>query len=208
MALKIIKGVATQLCRNAPLHNNHPDAGMKICLCTYFRCLLLSSFGLSMLASCAYQRPAGHWQVIDATTIYFPVLELDENAIDPNYEAVCKEARHEIQTQLIRRLPAKITPLGLETDKTASRISATAVTLKIRIDQCEIDVDQAGGTFSYYLTLPLTVSLTQNGKSLLDYNMNTYEQISIDNPSPAFEFTFAEPVSRTLLLFKGISINS
>ncbi len=59
------------------------------------------------------------------------------------------------------------------------------------------------GWFSYYLTLPVEISLTQNGENLLDYNMNSYEQVTIDTPTPAFEFTFAEPVSRTLLLFSG-----
>ncbi len=190
-------------CRNTSLNNSQRGTNMEIFLSTYSRSLLLSSLGLFMLTACAYQRPAGHWRLINASTIYFPAVELEDEAMDLNYEAVCKEAQDEIYAQLVRELPAKIAPLSLTTDKISNEMKSIFATLKIRINRCGIDVDQSGGSFSYYLTLPVEISLTQNGESLLDYNMNTYEQVNIDTPTPEFEFTFAEPVSRTLLLFSG-----
>ena len=168
-----------------------------------FRYLLLGCSTLAGLTSCAYQRPNGHWISLKTDVIYFPEVELNEKGIDLNYEAVCKEAQDEINTRLKRKLPAKISPLKLVSGKTVVAANKNVATLKLRISRCEIDVDQSGGSFSYYLTLPVDVSLTQNGTSLLDYSMQTYEQITIDNPAPDFEFTFAEPVSRTLLLFNG-----
>ncbi len=179
---------------------------MQFSLSTSFRYLLLSSFSLSMLTACAYQRPAGHWRLIDASTIYFPAVELEDEAMDSNYAALCKEARDEIHAQLVRELPARIAPLRLTTDKISDEMQSAFATLKLRINRCEIDVDQSGGSFSYYLTLPVEISLTQNGENLLDYRMDTYEQVNIDTPTPAFEFTFAEPVSRTLLLFSGTQL--
>ena len=176
---------------------------MTIFSSTAFRYLLLGCSILAGLTSCAYQRPSGHWISLETEVITFPAVELDEKDIDANYAAVCKEAQDEINTRLKRELPAKISPLKLLSGKTVAATDKKAATLKLRISRCEIDVDQSGGSFSYYLTLPVDVSLTQNGTSLLDYSMQTYEQITIDNPSPDFEFTFAEPVSRTLLLFNG-----
>jgi len=167
------------------------------------RYVLLNIFFLFSVMACSYQRPAGKWIFIDASTIYFAGVELDDAAIDPNYVAACEEARDEINAQLIKKLPAKIAPLTLNTAENADNHGAATATLKIKITRCEMDVDQSGGSFSYYLTLPLNVSLTQNKKKLLRYNMNTYEQVNIDNPAPEFEFTFAEPVARTLLLFNG-----
>jgi len=181
---------------------------MKIFSPPCFRYLLPACFGLSMLTACAYQRPAGHWLTLETPVIYFPAVTLDEKAIDRNYEAVCKAAQSEINHRLSRELAAKITPLRLVTGQAGSTIDSNsadsnAAVLKLSIKRCEIDVDQSAGSFTYYLTLPVNVSLTQNGKTLLDYRMQTYEQVTIDNPAPEFEFTFAEPVSRTLSLFNG-----
>lgn len=75
--------------------------------------------------------------------------------------------------------------------------------MPLTIKRSEIDVEQSGGSFTYYLTLPLNVSLTQNNKNLLSYDMDTYEQVNTDTPAPEFEFTFAEPVARTLQLLNG-----
>jgi len=129
-------------------------------------------------------------------------VELSDKAIDLSYAAVCQEAKDEITTQLNKNLPGRIAPLSLIPGKPAPA-QETAVILNIQIIRCEIDVEQSGGSFSYYLSLPVKISLTQNGKSLLRYNMSTYEQVSVDQPGPEFEFTFDEPVARTLLLFDG-----
>ena len=174
---------------------------MQPSLSEYFHFAVLSGLCLLILTGCGYQRPDGEWLLLDASAIRFTVVELGQEAIDPNYAATCEEARDEIYTQLSRKLPAKIAPLELKTGKTPSDNSAGTASLKLIITDCEIDVDQSGGTFSYYLTLPVQVVLTQNGKNLLTYDMATYEQISVDAPGPEFEFTFAEPVARTLLLF-------
>jgi len=155
-----------------------------------------------MLIGCGYQRPAGKWQLIDAAAIVFSGVTLNDKAIDPNYAAVCQEAKDEITAQLNKRLPDRIAPLSLITRKAGSAENDVVI-LNIQIRRCEIDVEQSGGSFSYYLTLPVKVSVTQNGRHLLNYNMNTYEQVSVDQPSPEFEFTFDEPVARTLLLFDG-----
>ncbi|GMR01624.1 MAG: hypothetical protein BMS9Abin19_1030 [Gammaproteobacteria bacterium] len=180
---------------------------MRIYQWRYFRYFLLTNIFLFVLTGCGYQRPAGKSVLVDATEIYFSGVELDDEAIDPNYKAVCNEARDEIKTQLIKRLPAKIAPLALNTTEKPADTSTTTVTLKLRITRCEIDAEQSqgggGGSFAYYLTLPVKVSVTQDDESLLTYNMNTYEQVQIDEPSPEFEFTFEEPVARTLLLFNG-----
>lgn len=162
---------------------------------------LLSSLCLFILSACSYQRPAGKWTTIDASSIYFSGVQLSDEAIDPNYAMVCREARDEIYTQLLQKLPEKIAPLALQTGKIVP--AEDTASLKIRIKRCEIDVEQSGDSFTYYLTLPLTVSLTQNHENLLSYDMATYEQANTDTPGPEFEFTFAEPVARTLQLFDG-----
>ena len=163
--------------------------------------MLLTGLCLT-LSGCGYSRPAGQWQTINASAIYFPGVTLSEKAIDPSYTAVCQEAKDEITTQLNKALSEKIAPLPL-IPGTPAQAQAAAAVLSIQIRRCEIDVEQSGGSFSYYLSLPVTISLTQNGRPLLRYSMNTYEQISVDQPGPEFEFTFDEPVARTLLLFDG-----
>jgi len=172
-------------------------------LATHFRCLVVCGFFLFMITGCGYQRSAGKWVPMDASAIYFAGVELGDAAIDPNYAAVCKEARDEIHTQLVKQLPKKIAPLNLDITEKSNGVSATTAVLKITISRCEIDVEQSGGSFTYYLTLPINVSLTRNNEGVLSYNMRTYEQVDIDTPGPEFEFTFAEPVARTLSLFDG-----
>jgi len=165
--------------------------------------VLLSYFFLLTITACGYQRPAGKWVSIDASSLYFSAVELSKDGIDPSYAAVCREARDEINAQLIKKLPAKIAPLILKTTVSTEPSDTTTATLKIILNKCEIDVDQNGGAFHFYLTLPFTVSVTQNQQNILSYNMDSYEQVGTDTPSPDFEFTFAEPVARTLLLFNG-----
>ena len=176
---------------------------MPLSLSKHFRCQLLSSLCLLALTGCGYQRPDGRWIQLDASSIQLATVQLDTEAIDPNYAATCEEARDEIYRQLLKKLPEKIAPLTLAAGEVSTEKNADTAALEIRITGCEIDVDQSGGTFSYYLTLPVKVKLTLNEKNLLNYEMDTYEQISVSTPGPEFEFTFAEPVARTLLLFDG-----
>jgi len=140
---------------------------------------------------------------MDASDIYFSGVELGDEAIDQSYKATCEEARDEIKGQLINQLPGKIAPLTLNTTENPGDKSALAATLRLTITECDIDVDQIGGSFTYYLTLSLKVDVTQNNERLLSYKMDTYEQVRISSPGPEFEFVFTEPVERTLLLFNG-----
>lgn len=172
-------------------------------LARYCRYLVACGFSLFLIAGCGYQQPDGKWVPLHASAIYFAGVELGDAAIDPNYAAVCNEARDEIQAQLVKQLPEKIAPLKLDIRENKNGVSTTTAVLKITISQCEIDVEQSGGSFTYYLTLPVNVSLTRNNEAVLSYTMSTYEQVDIDTPGPVFEFTFAEPVARTLLLFDG-----
>lgn len=140
---------------------------------------------------------------MDVSEINFSGVELGDEAIDPNYKATCEEARDEIKGQLIDQLPGRIAPLALNMTENPGDKSALAAALKLTITQCDIDVDQIGGSFTYYLTLSLKIDVTQNNESLLSYKMDTYEQLLINNPGPEFEFVFTEPVARTLMLFNG-----
>ena len=167
------------------------------------RGLLPGSFFLFAITGCGYQRPAGKWVSIETPAIYFAGVGFGDNAIDPNYPTICKEARDEIYASLVRKLPERIRPLTLNTTGSTDDPRTTAATLKLTITRCEVDVEQSGGSFTYYLSLPLRISFTQNDENLLTYDMDTYEQAHIDAPAPEFEFTFAEPVARTLLLFDG-----
>jgi len=159
---------------------------------------------LLLLHSCAgYQNPPGRWVAIDASALYFSGVELKDDAITSGYKDTCMEARQEIEKALISKLPAQITPLALYTAENPPAANAKTAELKLFIIQCDIDSDQNGGNFSYYLSLPLRVKLTAGGQTLMDYQMKTYEQIQLSEPSPIFEFTFAEAEKRTLLLFDG-----
>jgi len=176
---------------------------MGIHLSPHFKCFLLIIYSLFSISACGYQRPDGKWASINASELFFANVELSNEVIDPNYKAVCEEARDEIKTELVNKLPEKISPLTLNTTQKPDAKSNRAASLILRITQCEIDVDQSGGSFTYYLTLALDVRVTKNGEDLLSYKMNTHEQVHIDVPNPDFEFTFAEPISRTLQLFNG-----
>lgn len=163
----------------------------------------VGSLCLLVLSGCGYQRPDGQWLPLEASAIKLTAVKLEAKAIDPNYASTCKEARDELDTQLRKKLPGKIAPLASLSGETSAARSADTAILEVLITGCNIDVDQSGGTFNYYLTLPVRVRLTLNEKTLLNYRMDTYEQISVDAPGPEFAFTFAEPVERTLLLFDG-----
>jgi len=156
------------------------------------------------LAGCnGYQNPPGRWLPIEASALYFPGVELADDAVTSGYRNTCIEAQQEIEKELIKRLPEQIAPLKLLTARPSAAADSKIAELKILITQCDIDVDQYGGSFSYYLYLPIRVSITTDNKTLLDASIKTYEQMQTDVPNPIYEFTFAEPVARSLLLFKG-----
>ena len=165
-------------------------------------CSLLPA--LLILPGCAgYQNPPGKWTPINASALYFSGVELNDDAITSGYKDTCIEAQYEIEKQLISKLPAQIAPLALYTTENPPAADVKTAELKLRITQCDIDSEQGGETFYYFLSLPLQITLTMENRILLDYPMKTYEQIQVSIPTPAFEFTFAEAEKRTLLLFKG-----
>jgi hypothetical protein len=170
----------------------------------YFAASCIYSLLLFTLSSCSgYQNSPGKWVPIEASALYFSGVELADDAITSGYRDTCIEAQQEIEKELIKRLPALLAPLKLYTAETPPAANSKTAELKILITQCDIDVDQYGGSFSYYLSLPLRISLTVDNQTLLDTSIKTYEQLQTDVPNPIYEFTFAEAVARTLLLFKG-----
>jgi hypothetical protein len=170
----------------------------------YFTASCIYSLLLFTLSSCSgYQNSPGKWVPIEASALYFSGVELADDAITSGYRDTCIEAQQEIEKELIKRLPALLAPLKLYTAETPPAANSKTAELKTLITQCDIDVDQYGGSFSYYLSLPLRISLTVDNQTLLDTSIKTYEQLQTDVPNPIYEFTFAEAVARTLLLFKG-----
>ncbi len=138
---------------------------------------------------------------IDAPEIYFSGLELKDDVKDSVYPKLCVEAQSEIKAQLMRRLPAQIKPLGFDVSPENKKANADKTVLQMIITKCEVDVQQWNGSFTFYLTLNLQLSLKDSRQSLMSYNMKTYEQLQTAAPDPSFEFTFEEPVARTLILF-------
>ncbi len=151
-----------------------------------------------MLAACAYQRPAGDWHSIKSAILYFSEIELPANAVDPTYPDLCREAKKEMSRQLLKRLPARIKPLALQVTKVTG-----GVEFQMKISNCAVDFKQWDASFTYYLTLNVDVVLKDKKKILMAYSMETYEQLQTDIPSPDFDFTFEEPIARSLNLFEA-----
>jgi hypothetical protein len=163
---------------------------------------------LVSLSGCGYQQPAGHWQSIDATSLVFSGVEIDSGVKDKAYPDVCVEAQEEINAAIKQKLPAKIKPLTFNAIKAGPAAGSAGqqegnARLDMEITTCELDSDQAGGTFTFYLTLTVQVSLKVADRTVMAYTMDTYEQAVSSTPSPDFEFTFAEPKVRTLMLFEA-----
>ncbi len=161
---------------------------------------------LITLSACVYQKPPGRWATINASTLYFSGVKLSDRAITSAYRDTCIEAQQEIEKELINRLPAQIKPLLLYAAKKPPAADSKTAELKLLMTQCDINVDQSGDNFTYYLSLSLRVTLMEDDQSLLNYPVKIDEQLQTDVPSPIFEFSFADAVSRTLLLFKGKQI--
>lgn len=164
---------------------------------------LLTGSVVSMLAACAYQRPTGQWVAIKAPGVYFSGVEMSKDARDPGYPDVCVEAQDYIKTELSRRLPPNIKPLVFHVPEKPPRTDEWAAVFQMAITNCKLDVEQSGGLATFYLTLSVGVTLKDNDRTLLAYNMETYEQAQTETLSPSFEFTFEELVARTLMLFDG-----
>ncbi len=158
---------------------------------------------LLAVPGCGYKNPPGQWQILNSSALYFTGVELSADAVSSGYRDTCMEAPQEIEQALIKKLPAQIKPLILYTAKNPPPAGRQTAELKLLVTQCDIDVEQSGGSFTFYLSLPLRITVTENNQVVLDYPLKTYEQVSIDIPDPVYEFTFAEAVARTLLLFKG-----
>jgi len=161
---------------------------------------------LIAVAGCAYQRPPGQWVRIDAPAVYFTSVGFGRDAVDPIYTKTCQEAREEIEQQLVRRFPKHLSPLDFYGPKKSPAVKKGLAVFRLEITKCKVEVQQwdvAGGepSISFYLTLAVRVRLAVNGRPLLTHAMVTYEQVHTDTPTPLFDFTFTEPVDRTLLLF-------
>ena len=154
---------------------------------------------LLVLPACGYQNPPGQWHEINTSSLYFAGVSINDGAIT-GYKDTCLEARQEIEQALARRLPARVAPLAFSATGEAPD---NAAVLSLQITRCDIDVDQYGDNFSFYLSLPVQVTLTLNNRTLLDYPLQTFEQLQTDVPNPVYEFSFEEAIARTLLLFDG-----
>ncbi len=179
-----------------------PGADLVRCIRIFF---LL--FIPTVLFSCVYQSPQGQWINLGAESLYLETVVLDKNAIASNYKNVCIEARESIQEQLSEHLPARVLPLHLYLPG-ALRQDNTSASIQILITNCKVDVQQwdvGGGepSFTYYLDLDVRVTVEYMESRLLEYKIQTFEQISADTSGSLFEFDFGESVARTLLLFDG-----
>ncbi|MBE9560606.1 MAG: hypothetical protein IMF15_07435 [Proteobacteria bacterium] len=159
---------------------------------------------LTLLSACGYQQPEGHWVSIEASEVVFSGIKLEDEVKDKAYPDICVEAQGEVKAALLKALPAKIKPLSftMADDKSdTGKIASDKARFDMVITHCELDVDQGGGSFAFYLTLTVQVSLHIADRTVMAYTMETYEQAVSSTPSPDFEFTFAEPKVRTLMLF-------
>ncbi len=169
-------------------------------------CSLIFALIFSLVGCSGYQNPPGKWLALNASALFFSGVELDDNAVTPrttSYRETCREAAQEIEQKLLKKLPAQISPLVLYSAQKPPPENMKTAELKLLITRCDIDTDQSGGNFSFYLSLPVRLSLTMDEQTLLDYPIKTYEQLQTDVPNPIYEFTYAEAVARTLLLFNG-----
>ena len=153
------------------------------------------------LSACATPRPEGQWRPIAAPVLYFAGVQLAETALDKGWPEVCHEAQTEIDKQLRQRLPGRIAPLTLRSGRPEP--GDAHARLAMAIESCEVDSDQTGGTFWFYLTLRLRVTLSDGGRELMQRAWAVSENARSSTPSPLYEFTFAEPVRQTLVLFDG-----
>jgi len=165
-----------------------------------------------LLFACAYQPPRGQWITLEAERLYLEDTVLAEGGNTSNYRDVCIEARDEVQAQLLVRLPGRVKPLPLYSSERPepdlSGESNSTGRIQMLITNCQVEVQQWDGgggglSFTFYLSFDVKVSVKYGKQVLLMYSMQTFEQVSTDVANPSFEFSFEEPVARTLLLFDG-----
>lgn len=170
---------------------------------TYARCLGLAGATL-LLGACSTPQVQGEWRPIAAPLLYFDRVELPTSAVDKGWPELCHEAREEIDKQLAHRLPARLQPLPVR--RSAAEPDMGAAQLRLRIEDCEVDSEQSGGSFRFYLTLRVQLRFTDDGQTPLRHTMTVYEQAQSSTPSPLFEFTFIDAVRQTLMLFDGARV--
>lgn len=168
---------------------------------TFIFMVLLGGGAISMLNACAYTRPAGQWATLDVPGIYFSGVEMSEVTKDSVYPSLCVEAQNEITAQLSQRLAAQIKPLTFHAPQKHKKTDTENPVLKMTITKCEVDVKQWDASFTYYLSLNAQLTLIDNEQTVMTYSMETYEQVQTDVPNPSFDFSFEEPIARTLILF-------
>lgn len=162
------------------------------------RHVLFCLIPIAVLAACQTPAHVDHWQRIDAPALVFTGVALPDAAFDPGWPEVCREAAKEITAQLRRRLPARLHPVRLEAAPTPAGKPAT---LTVRIERCALDVDQWGDSFDFFLDLDLRLQLNPGRRKPLAWRIRTAERARSDTPSPAWIFTFADPVRRILSRF-------
>lgn len=179
----------------------------------FFSIVIITTGIFVFLSACAYKQPAGNWQIIDAPGVMFSGVGLTEEAKDKVYPGVCVEAQEEISAELIAALPARVKPLDFtvapqvhqESYSKSSHQRATETEnlnadFHVKIVHCELESEQTAATFTFYLTLTIQVSLKVADRTVMVYTMKTHEQAKSSTPDPAFEFIFAEPEIRSLML--------
>lgn len=158
------------------------------------------------LVGCTYIALEGQWIKIGAPSVYFKGVRFIQNAaIAEGYEAVCNEARDDIEQQVISGLPKRLTPITFHGPETAETDDEKAL-LQVQVARCDVDSYQwdVGGSepiFSFYMTLFIHVTLKVKDELVLDQIFVTTEQVHTDVPTPIFEFDHQEPVVHILAFF-------
>ncbi len=137
-----------------------------------------------------------------APVVVLEGVELADGARGGPYPEVCAEAAEEIAVQLRQRLPEAVRPVKVVA---AVPGAGSWTRLRVTIESCDIDVDQWGGNFDYYLDLDLSVSLEEDGRTVRRTRFRAGEQEQAHVPVPLWLFTFEGPVRRILGLFRGLA---
>ncbi len=144
---------------------------------------------------------SGKWVSLEVPAIIFSAVKINAAATDSAYQNVCIEAQNEITKQLIIQMPEQLKPVVFQVSTPQNKRSISDALLQVEITKCEVDVDQSGGMFEFYLTLQVDVTLKKNNAILMTLPIHSFERVQIDDPSPTFEFSYEESVQRILGLF-------
>ncbi|HKJ71120.1 MAG TPA: hypothetical protein VKA55_05160 [Gammaproteobacteria bacterium] len=167
----------------------------------------LAAVALILIAGCASQPTGpGHWQPLALDRVQLAAVALPDadRLADPR---VCRYAREDLQRNLERSLPRRLAPVGFVAPGDPPPPSGGTGTLRVTITACRIESHQwdvGGGEpdITFYETLDLHVRLADaGGKTLLDRQLETVEQIQTDIPTPLFDFPHTVPAARIYGLF-------